>query len=117
MNIISKEVQLIAGAIKQAFEMEPNPGNSVNQTDNPHQVALIGRYNLYKAAEGVWERIKAHLAAEQARIEKELKAQIAKIETGRDSAVSPAIVETPATTAPAPSPATVSAPADASPLK
>jgi hypothetical protein len=78
-NSISKEVQVIAGAFRQALEMEPNPGNSVNATDNPHQVALIGRFSIYKAAERVWEMLKQHLEAEQKALEAKLQAEIAKV--------------------------------------
>jgi hypothetical protein len=84
-NFISKEVQVIAGAFRQALEMEPNPGNSVNATDNPHQVALIGRFSIYKAAERVWEMLKQHLEAEQKALEAKLQAEIAKA-TGQNVA-------------------------------
>jgi hypothetical protein len=84
-NFISKEVQVIASAFRQALEMEPNPGNSVNATDNPHQVALIGRFSIYKAAERVWEMLKQHLEAEQKALEAKLQAEIAKA-TGQNAA-------------------------------
>jgi hypothetical protein len=85
MNSISKEIQLVAGAIRQALESDYNPGNSVNATDNPHQVGLIGRFNLYKAAEIVWERIEAHLVAEEAARVKAIDEAIAKV-TGTNQA-------------------------------
>lgn len=85
MSFISREVQVIFGALKQALESEPNPGNSVNSTDNPMQVGLIGRFNLHKAAERVWDMLKAHLEAERAALEKKIdeaiKADKAKVET------------------------------------
>jgi hypothetical protein len=90
-NFISKEVQVIFGAIKQALESEPNPGNSVNATDNPSQIGLIGRFNLHKAAEKVWDNLKAHfdaeekqaalrVAAEARRVDAEAKAAVEKVE-------------------------------------
>lgn len=77
-EFISREVQLIAGAIKQAFETESVPGNSVNATDNPMQVGLIGRFNVHRAAELVWGKIKAHLAAEEAAAKKRIEEALAK---------------------------------------
>ena len=77
-EFISREVQLIAGAIKQAFETESVPGNSVNATDNPMQVGLIGRFNVHRAAEQVWTRIKAHLIAEELAAKARLDAALAK---------------------------------------
>ncbi len=84
MSFISKEVQVIYSAIKQAFESESVPGNSVNQTDNPSQMGLIGRFNLHSAASKVWDAIEAHLDAERVALEKKIdeaiKADKAKVE-------------------------------------
>jgi hypothetical protein len=77
-EFISREVQLIAGAIKQAFETESVPGNSVNATDNPMQVGLIGRFNVHRAAEMVWGKVKLHLAAEAEAEAKRIAESIAK---------------------------------------
>jgi hypothetical protein len=110
-NSISKEVQVIAGAFRQALEMEPNPGNSVNATDNPHQVALIGRFSIYKAAERVWEMLKQHLEAEQKALEAKIKEAIAKAETGATpvAAVNTAAVSAPTALVSASAPAVVAA--------
>jgi hypothetical protein len=115
-GFISKEVQVIASAFRQALEMEPNPGNSVNATDNPHQVALIGRFSIYKAAERVWEMLKQHLEAEQKALEAKIKEAIAKAETGAanapyapaGAATSTAPMESTALAAPATAPVTPS---------
>jgi len=86
-NFISKEVQVIASAIKQAFESEPVPGNSVNQTDNPMQVGLIGRFNVFAAAEKVWAQLQAHFASEKAKLEAVIEAAIKKVESAPASEV------------------------------
>lgn len=80
-EFISREVQLIAGAIKQAFETESVPGNSVNATDNPMQVGLIGRFNVHRAAEMVWQRVKAHLVSEAEIEAKRLAEALAKVDS------------------------------------
>jgi hypothetical protein len=93
---ISKEVQVIAGAFRQALEMEPNPGNSVNATDNPHQVALIGRFSIYKAAERVWTMLQAHFEAEQKAIEASARAALLKqMNAAADAQVAPTTPDVP----------------------
>jgi hypothetical protein len=69
MTILNDEDIEISRAIRQGFERDANPGNTVNGSSNPFQLLLQGQFDLLKVATVVRERLdgwRAH-KAEQAR--------------------------------------------------
>ena len=69
MSITNVEDIEISRAIRQGFERDANPGNTVNGSQNPFQLLLQGQFDLLKVAAVVRERLDTYRAhvAEQAR--------------------------------------------------
>lgn len=61
-SIPNEDELLVARAIRAQLERDVNPGNSVNATANPFQIALTGSYDLIRLARAVLES-QAGLAA------------------------------------------------------
>lgn len=54
---VKPEILVMKSAIQQAFEMEPNPGNTVQTSQNPGLVHLNGFFNLQRAAAAAYGAI------------------------------------------------------------
>lgn len=80
MSYIRPEIMVIASAIRQAFESDANPGNTVQTSSNPAQTHLNGFFALDKAAANVWDRLKNHLDAVATQAEAEAKKIVAAAE-------------------------------------
>lgn len=96
MSEIVPEHLVIAGAIRQAFEMDANPGNTVQSSQNPAQVHLNGFFAIEKAAANVWARLQDYLKSKEAAIRAEFE-KLAK-EAAPDPAVPVAAVVAPVAT-------------------
>jgi hypothetical protein len=64
-NEIIPEVMVIASAIRQAFEMDANPGNTVHGAQNPAQLHLNGFFDIQGAARRAWAAISEHQEAKR----------------------------------------------------
>jgi len=77
MSVLNDEDIEISRAIRQGFERDANPGNTVNGSNNPFQLILQGHFDLLKVAAVVRDRLdgwRAH-KAEQARLAAEAAAK------------------------------------------
>lgn len=80
MGEIIPEVLVLASAFRQAFEMDANPGNTVQSSQNPTQIHLSGFFNFERAALAAYRRLQEHLNAVAAAAEAEAKKILAAAE-------------------------------------
>ena len=81
---VTDELELVIGrSIRAALETDGNPGNSVNATPNPLQLAVSGYFDLLKVAKRVRADIEAFLedhASRMAKITAEADAALKRVE-------------------------------------